>query len=198
MNRLLSFLLLTVCVLASCESTQHRSRKAIDDEIEVRSERQKKSLTEYHEGMRLYEEDEFVKAIEQFQKSTRTNPRHIDAWLALGVTEFELDHFPEAVSAFIQAGEISPMRFEPHYNLGSIYEAVGRYENAISSYEKALELAPGQLEVMENLARCYMLTSQKSDVALKYIRRALLIEHRPQWRAWLESQEKQLIGQSGS
>jgi len=192
MKYLLLLLLLMLPVVSGCESTHAQSRKYVSEELAKRQANHQKSLEHYNTGLSLYEELKYKEAYTEFKAATTANPRNVDAWLGFGVIAFKQDEFPEAAEAFHNASRLSPRRFEPHFNLGSIYESVGRYESAIASYERALELSPDQLEVMENLARCYIVTEQKLDIARKYIKRALLLEHRPAWRAWLETQARRL------
>jgi len=69
---------------------------------------------------------------------------------------------------------------------------VGHYTEAIKAYEAALSLAPDQLEVIENLARTLVRSDRDPDRVEALIRRALSMEFRPEWRAWLLLQAARL------
>jgi tetratricopeptide (TPR) repeat protein len=158
------------------------------DELTVRKMAMDESADLYTKAMGEYKDSHLDKARKILQQAVQKDDRNVQAWMQLGVIEYEKSNYYEAASAFHKSSCLVPLRYEPHFNLGTVYETTSQFTDAIESYKKALELSPDQTEVMENLIRCYIRSNQNIDEAKKLINRALITEHRPQWRKWLEKE----------
>jgi len=182
-----------ICVsLSSCQGQSHSSWEATSAALPAGDESETASVDLYRQGVQALQERDLENAHERLKAAVTTDERNAFAWMELGIVEYERDNLLEAAYAFHRAALLEPSRYEPHYNTGMILESVGRYEKAIEAYSKALKLAPGQVEVMENLARCYIKTNTKLDTAEALVKKALPLEHRPEWREWLETQSRRL------
>lgn len=188
-----AFCFLVACLLpCGCPHRRSRPHDNFAAQIAARQEAKDRSIHLYGEGMAAYRANDRDKAYTFLTDAVAVDERNELAWMVLGVLEFERDNLFEAVHAFHRAARLAPLRYEPHFNLGTIYEFIGRYTHAIKAYERALELAPDRVEVMENLARCYIRANENLDKAADLVDRALRVEHRPEWRTWLERQALRL------
>jgi tetratricopeptide (TPR) repeat protein len=155
----------------------------------------RQSVEFYQQAMEAHEADRNDEALRLLHRSVRSEPANAYAWTALGVVSFEQNQVEESARAFRQAIKLAPRRPEPHYNLAVVLESVGRYTQAIEAYEAALQLQPDDLFTMENLARCYRRQGVKPEKVAELLDRALAVEDRPQWRAWLQRESRPDQGQ---
>jgi len=103
----------------------------------------------------------------------------------IGVCHMLEGRYWQAAIAFRQASAAAPNDPQPLYNLGRTFELAGNWPQAASYYERALRLAPEDLEITESLVRVYVkLDRPPSDIA-PLARKALDMELRPEWIAWL-------------
>lgn len=186
---------LLLCLLAgACQQPRVEARHALTAELKQRQAQRLASTRHCRRGVEAYRAGDFDQARTHLEQALGSDDRNAAAWMAFGAVTFELDDLAAAAEAFDRAARLAPTRFEPHFNMGSILEIIGDYEQAATQYERALELAPGQLHAMENLARCYVATRGKPARARDLMTQALLTENRPEWRAWLSRQLRQLSG----
>ena len=184
-----------LCLLAgACQQPRRAARNALTAELKQRQAQRLAPTRHCQRGVEAYRAGDFDQARTHLEQALESDDRNAVAWMAFGAVAFELDDLAVAADAFDRASRLAPNRFEPHFNMGSILELVGDYEQAAAQYERALELAPGQLHVVENLARCYMAIRGKPARARDLMTQALLTENRPEWRAWLSRQLRQLSG----
>lgn len=184
--------LLLASVSAGCQNASTLAKQRVAKELARRAEARAKSQKFYEEGLAAYREGEVEKAQQSLSRSVQEDDHNAAAWMALGVVEFQRDRLYEAARAFHRSVRLAPLRYEPHFNLGQLLESVGRVDEAIREYQIALECSPDQLEVMENLARCYLRRGGSREEARELIRRARMVEYRPEWVRWLESQQRTL------
>lgn len=187
----------TSLFLSSCQNSRIQAKKALALEVSRREASRQESMRHYKLGTEAYENSNLDDAFKHLTAAVQADQRNSQAWMMLGIVEFSRDHMFEAASAFHRVCLLEPMRYEPHFNIGIILETFGLYKRAAESYEAALKLAPNQLEVMENLARCYIRSNANLDQAKELVDRAMVSEHRPEWRLWLREQSRQLASKRG-
>ena len=182
-----------LCMFAgACSNPRVKAQRALAAELQRREAQQRESQRHWERGLKAWHADDIDEARKYLERAVRVDPRNANAWIALGVVAFNMDELPAAAEAFDRAARLAPTRYEPHFNMGSILETVGDYEQAIEQYGKALTLAPDNLHVMENLARCYLAIGKSPDKAKALLDSALQVEHRLEWRTWLNQQAMRL------
>jgi DNA-binding response OmpR family regulator len=101
----------------------------------------------------------------------RSNPTHLDLYLAEGeklLMEQKPDH---ALVLFKHALEKSPQSPRAHFAMGLAQEALEQDDKAAKYYEDAVRLAPKFLKALDSLARLYH-KQGKSDLAAAQIKKA--------------------------
>ncbi len=78
--------------------------------------------------------------------------------------------------------------WQAYFNLGNVYAQRWEFERAEEAYRKALELSPQNPDILNNLA--YVLYKQgRKEEGLVYIRKALQIKDKPEYRQTLKALE---------
>ncbi len=86
------------------------------------------------------------------KKATALKPDFVDAWKALGQSEFELRKFQSAKEAQLKVIALEPGDFNAYFNLGVAFENLGDDESAMEAFAKASALAPSD-SPMQSRAR---------------------------------------------
>jgi tetratricopeptide (TPR) repeat protein len=95
----------------------------------------------------------------------------------------------EALEAFATAADISPTDPRPVANQGTLWERQRYYPEASRAYDQALERDPNYLEALRGAIRVAQLTDQRDEKTAERIKKALLLESDPQYRAFFERQK---------
>ena len=82
------------------------------------------------------------RALEAFRAVTRLDPRHRQAWSAIGFLLAARDEFQPAIEAFEHAVTLEPADAASHFNIASLLQRMGRHDAAIPRFERALEADP--------------------------------------------------------
>lgn len=122
-------------------------------------------------------EGDFVKAIEELNKSLAIKPKDANAYNNLGVIYSDMGDKDGATSYYLKSLEVNPNFTEAYFNLGNAYAALGKSKEAISSYRKALELKQDFLEVCINLGVAYQNIGNNKESIIAY-QKALQINPR--------------------
>ncbi|MBM3255547.1 MAG: tetratricopeptide repeat protein [Candidatus Omnitrophica bacterium] len=122
-------------------------------------------------------EGDFVRAIEELNKSLVIKPKDANAYNNLGVVYSDMGDKGEAASYYLKALEVNPKFTEAYFNLGNAYAALGKNKEAISSYRKALELKQDFLEACINLGVAYQNIGNNKESIIAY-QKALQISPR--------------------
>ena len=100
-------------------------------------------VKDYIKRARLfYQKKNYSKAIEDFNKVLRIDPKNIIAWGELGIIHFDLKQYSEAIWMTYKVLEIDPQKVTAHFNLGFIYFTQKKYQDADSAFSAALKINP--------------------------------------------------------
>ncbi len=91
---------------------------------------------------KFYDEENYEKAIEFYDKAIDINPKNAEAWNNKGYALYNLKKYDEAIKCYNNAIEINPEYAVAIYNKGTSLEKFGKYDDAIECYDKALEINP--------------------------------------------------------
>jgi Tfp pilus assembly protein PilF len=108
-------------------------------------------LTHFNLGVQFYEQRNYSKAIQSYQKVIQLDPSYVEAYNNLGITYQELGDLDKAFEAYQKSVEINPHYEKGYNNLGILYYLQGRNEEAIESFEKALAINSNSTESHINL-----------------------------------------------
>ena len=118
--------------------------KAPDKSVEVKPEGEKdrpfpsEVLTHFNLGVQHYNQREFLKAIQAYQKVIELDSTYIEAYNNLGIIYQEMGDFDKAFGAYQKSIEINPQYEKGYNNLGIILDLKGRNEEALEAFQKAL------------------------------------------------------------
>jgi tetratricopeptide (TPR) repeat protein len=132
-------------------------------------------LIHFNSGVSFYNQREFSKAIQAYQKVIELDPTYVEAYNNMGIIYQMLGNADRAFGAYQKATEINP-RYEKGYNnLGILLLLKGRYEEALEAFAKALAVNPNNIESHINLGILYKKKGQWEKATESY-QRALAID----------------------
>jgi tetratricopeptide (TPR) repeat protein len=132
-------------------------------------------LNHFNSGVTFYNQKEFSKAIQAYQKVIELDPTYVEAYNNLGIIYQMMGDVDRAFGAYQKATEINP-RYEKGYNnLGILLLLKGRYEEALEVFQKALGINPNNIESHINLGILFKKKGQW-DEAIESYQKALAIE----------------------
>lgn len=108
-------------------------------------------LNHFNSGVHFYNQREFSKAIQAYQKVIELDPTYVEAYNNLGIIYQMVGDMDRAFGAYQKSTEINP-RYEKGYNnLGILLFLKGRYEEAVEAFQKALAINSNNIESHINL-----------------------------------------------
>jgi Tfp pilus assembly protein PilF len=148
--------------------------KAPAKSIEVKQEGEKERpfaseiLTHFNLGVQFYNQREFLKAIQSYQKVIELDPTYIEAYNNLGIIYQEIGDFDRAFRAYQRSIEINPQYEKGHNNLGILFYLKGRNEEALEAFQKALAINSNNIESHINLGVLYKKQGQLNKAIESY------------------------------
>ena len=131
-------------------------------------------LTYFNSGVSFYNQREFSKAIQAYQKVIELDPTYVEAYNNLGIIYQAMGEVDRAFVAYQKSTEINP-RYEKGYNnLGILLLLKDRYEEALEAFQKALAITSNNIESHINLGILFKKTGQW-EKAIESYQRALAI-----------------------
>jgi len=125
-------------------------------------------------GTILFKKNSYEKAINQFKKIIKIDPKYSQAHYNIGTIFFNLSKFREAVDYFNSAIVINKEFFEAYFNLAECYRNLDIVDEAIINFKRCLKYKPNDFEIYNNLGLVYQKTNQ-FDYALNNFKKALEI-----------------------
>jgi Tfp pilus assembly protein PilF len=148
--------------------------KAPAKSIEVKQEGEKEPpfaseiLTHFNLGVQFYNQREFLKAIQSYQKVIELDPTYIEAYNNLGIIYQEIGDFDRAFRAYQKSIEINPQYEKGYNNLGILFYLKGRNEEALEAFQKALAINSNNIESHINLGVLYKKQGQLNKAIESY------------------------------
>jgi Tfp pilus assembly protein PilF len=132
-------------------------------------------LNYFNSGVQFYNQREFSKAIQAYQKVIELDPTYVEAYNNLGIIYQMVGDMDRAFGAYQKSTEINP-RYEKGYNnLGILLFLKGRYEEAVEVFQKALAINSNNIESHINLGILFKKKGQWEKAVESY-QRALAID----------------------
>jgi|GEM_PF-4847537 len=94
----------------------------------------------FDEGMALFELGNFERAVIEFNRATRINPRFARAWKQKAAAFTELENYPKALEAIERALEIVHYDGDALYSKGLILQQLGRDAEAAGCFKKSKKI----------------------------------------------------------
>lgn len=133
--------------------------KELDKRVEeIQSKKPENELTAWDylsKGNRAYDENEYDKAIEYYNKAIELDPDFADAYNNRGIAYRRKGECAKAIEDYNKAIELDPDYSEAYYNRGRAYRYLKEYDKAIEDYSKAIELNPEDAEAYNSRGVAY-------------------------------------------
>ncbi len=100
----------------------------------------------YNLGLLLHAKQDAAGARAAFVDATTCDPRHANAWMALGNVDLESDRFDDAERALKQAAALAPDSSLVYYNLGWLYGRTNRADLALAAFRECVRLEPNSAD----------------------------------------------------
>jgi tetratricopeptide (TPR) repeat protein len=113
------------------------------------------------------------KAVEKFEKATKSAPDDADSWYNLGLAYSKLERWKDAAAALTKATTLNAANSRAWYFLGQARTKAGDGAGAVTAYEKAIEL--GVVEAQADIGQAYY-AAGKYDEAIEAYKAALKAE----------------------
>lgn len=182
----LCFILLCALMLSiGCSSLQNTSESIVRVETKQNTARANR-LT--YAGIRSLNKGEIDLAAKRFREAVEADFAYGPAHNNLGLMHYEQGNLYQAVMAFEQAREFMPNDPAVVYNLGLALESAGRIDEALDLYYTATEMDQANPNFLGNLVRLRVRMGEQDEELLQQLEDLVLIETRPDWRRWADSQ----------
>jgi len=108
----------------------------------------------FDKGVRLFKQDLYQQAIDEFSKLIELAPDNADAYKNRGVSYMKQEKFDLAIKDFEKAKELFPELKGLYSNLGVAWYYKKEYEKAIENYDIEIEMAPENYVAYFNRSLC--------------------------------------------
>jgi len=136
--------------------------------------------THLQQGITYFKQQEFQKALDEFQLARTAHPSNATIDNLLGITETKLGHLDDANHYYQLAVRIAPDDPTPHRNLGVNYLTAKQYARAEKELTVAERLAPENPFAHYYLAELYLGTGRDADAASEFEPARSLLENDPE------------------
>ena len=89
----------------------------------------------YRAGYRFFDEGDYDKAIEEYNKAIKIDPNHINSHLNLGEAYYQKGMYEQAKKEYEYVLKLNNMHMKAHFNLGRTLAQEGKKEEAKKHYE---------------------------------------------------------------
>jgi tetratricopeptide (TPR) repeat protein len=132
-------------------------------------------LYHFNSGVTFYNQKNFSKAIQAYQKVIELDPTYVEAYNNLGIIYQMIGDVDRASAAYQKSTEINPKYEKGYNNLGILLLLRGRYEEASEAFQKALAINANNIESHIYLGILFKKKGQWQE-AIESYQRALAID----------------------
>jgi tetratricopeptide (TPR) repeat protein len=132
-------------------------------------------LYHFNLGVTFYNQKDFSKAIQAYQKVIELDPAYVEAYNNLGIIYQMIGDVDKAFGAYQKSTEINPKYEKGYNNLGILLLLRGRYEEALEAFQKALAINANNIESHIHLGILFKKKGQWQE-AIESYQRALAID----------------------
>ena len=139
--------------------------------------REQMSLTALSSGLDFYENGDYKRAVQEFQRSIALSPFNenvIDTYNYMANAFIKLDDPESAAKAYKTAISVDPQREDVYLSLGNLYFSEEKLPQAEQAYKNAVRVYPSS-ETYYSLAHC-SLEMEKLNEAEQYFEKVIRME----------------------
>ena len=133
------------------------------------------ALDYFNVGRKFQQQENFTKAIEQYQEALLINPDYADAWIGLAECAYEMDEFSRALTCLDTANKYYKYNLKIQRLKGFCYIGLGNLEKANDIFDEILKKFPNDVEAIFGLAQLQAFEGRISS-AEKYYTQVLTRE----------------------
>ena len=126
-----------------------------------------------NELMKLFNQKQYLSAVDQAQEVTRQYPNAVVVWNILGISAAQLGMLEVSINAFKKSLAIEP-NANTFNNLGNVLKDQNNTNKAIEAYKKAIMLKPNFAVAYYNIGSIYA-EQNKFDKAIKAYKNSICI-----------------------
>ena len=112
-------------------------------------------------GLKLYQEQKYEQAVDQFLKVVAIYPDFKEAYSILGNAYYRNNQADEAVKSYERVKQIDPFDTDAYENTGVIYANQGKFEDAIKEWKTLLEFRPERDDVLRHIKKAEEFLNKK-------------------------------------
>ena len=142
-----------------------QSSWVIKREGEKETARASEVLGHFNQGVHFYNQREFSKAIQAYQKVLEVDPTYVEAYNNLGILHQEMGDWEKAHKAYQTALEIRPHYEKVLNNLGILCYLQAQDEESMDAFQKVLAVNPQNVEGHINLGALFKRRGQLDQAA---------------------------------
>lgn len=137
-------------------TVQHKCRD-IEKELNAGNNADSKNVSENYieEGNSFYNQGEYDKAIEMYNKAIELRPTSSAIYNNRGNAYHSKGNLTKAIGDFNKAIEINPNNAVAYFNRGNSYDELGKIDQSIGDYSKAIEIKPDYASAYNNRGNLY-------------------------------------------
>jgi tetratricopeptide (TPR) repeat protein len=132
-------------------------------------------LNHFNSGIHFYNQKEFSKAVQAYQKVIELDPTYVEAYNNLGITYQMIGDTEKAFNSYEKAIKINPGYEKGYNNLGILLLLKDRYGEALEAFQKALAINSNNIESHINLGILFK-KSGRLEKAIESYQTALSID----------------------
>ena len=133
------------------------------------------ALDYFNVGRKFQQQENFTKAIEQYQEALLLNPAYADAWVGLAECAYEIDEYSRALTCLDTANKYYKYNLKIQRLKGFCYIGLGELEKANDIFDEILKKYPNDVESIFGLAQLQAFEGRISS-AEKYYTQVLTRE----------------------
>ena len=111
------------------------------------------ALDYFNVGRKFQQQENFTKAIEQYQEALLLNPAYADAWVGLAECAYEIDEYSRALTCLDTANKYYKYNLKIQRLKGFCYIGLGELEKANDIFDEILKKYPNDVESIFGLAQ---------------------------------------------
>jgi len=123
-------------------------------------------------GFVFYNLNNYEKAIYQWEKAIKIDPKFVDGLNNLGNALSKINKFDEAIKHLNKALSLRPNFFETYYTLSEIFFQKGMYEESLKNINEAFNLKPDHLPTIKSKLEILSKMNMKKEY-LKFLEKVI-------------------------